>query len=94
MTMHRREFLQATVAASVLLAGSGAGTLGRLAAQQRLTQDDLLQFDPLGSVTLLVTPEGKTSQRTRMMRFTAAFVALIVLQAVWVAWIALHPQLG
>ena len=53
MTMHRREFLQATVAASVLITGSGAGSLGRAAAQQRLTQDDLLQFDPVGSITLL-----------------------------------------
>ena len=49
----RREFLQATAAASAMLAGSGAGPLGRLAAQQRLTQADILRFDPLGTVTIL-----------------------------------------
>lgn len=49
----RREFLQATAAASALLAGSGLGDLGRVAAQQRLTQADITRFDPLGSVTIL-----------------------------------------
>ncbi|ETR76573.1 5'-nucleotidase [Afipia sp. P52-10] len=49
----RREFLQATAAASAMLAGSGAGPLGRLAAQQRLRQADILRFDPLGTVTIL-----------------------------------------
>lgn len=49
----RRDFLQATAAASVLVAGSGMGSLGRAAAQQRLTQDDILRFDPLGTVTIL-----------------------------------------
>ena len=49
----RREFLQATAAASVMLAGSGAGPLGRAAAQQRLSQADILRFEPLGTVTIL-----------------------------------------
>ncbi len=49
----RREFLQATAAASALTIGSGAGSLGRLAAQQRLTQADITRFDPLGTVTIL-----------------------------------------
>jgi sulfur-oxidizing protein SoxB len=49
----RREFLQATAAASVMLTGSGLGPLGRVAAQQRLTQADILRFDPLGTVTIL-----------------------------------------
>jgi sulfur-oxidizing protein SoxB len=49
----RREFLQATAAASVMLAGSGAGSLGRVAAQQRLSQADILRFEPLGTVTIL-----------------------------------------
>ncbi len=48
----RREFLTAAAAAS-LLGGSSAGWLGRLAAQQRLTQDDLLRFEPLGNVTIV-----------------------------------------
>lgn len=49
----RREFLQATAAASALMIGSGAGPLGRVAAQQRLTQADITRFDSLGTVTLL-----------------------------------------
>jgi sulfur-oxidizing protein SoxB len=49
----RREFLQASVAASALVAGGGLGPLGRVAAQQRLTQADILRFDPLGTVTIL-----------------------------------------
>ena len=49
----KREFLQATAAASVLLAGSGLGPIGRVAAQQRLAQADILRFDPLGTLTIL-----------------------------------------
>jgi sulfur-oxidizing protein SoxB len=49
----RRDFLQATAAASALSIGSGLGPLGRAAAQQRLTQADILRFDPLGTVTIL-----------------------------------------
>ena len=49
----RREFLQATSAASALLLGSGLGDLGRAAAQQRLSQANITRFDPLGTVTIL-----------------------------------------
>uniref|UniRef100_Q07M24 Sulfate thiol esterase SoxB n=1 Tax=Rhodopseudomonas palustris (strain BisA53) TaxID=316055 RepID=Q07M24_RHOP5 len=49
----RREFLQATAAASALTLGSGLGPIGRVAAQQRLTQADITRFDALGTVTLL-----------------------------------------
>lgn len=49
----RREFLQATSAASALLVGGGLGSLGRVAAQQRLSQADIMRFDPLGTVTIL-----------------------------------------
>jgi sulfur-oxidizing protein SoxB len=49
----RREFLQATAAASALTIGGGLGSLGRVAAQQRLTQADITKFDPLGTVTIL-----------------------------------------
>ena len=47
----RREFLQW---AAVTTAATGyMGSLTRVAAQQRLTQDDLLKFDSKGSITLL-----------------------------------------
>jgi len=49
----RREFLQASAAASAIVTASGLGSLGRLAAQQKLSEAELLKFDPLGTVTLL-----------------------------------------
>ena len=49
----RREFLQASVAASAIVGASGMGNWSRLAAQQALTQDQLLQFDDYGNVTLI-----------------------------------------
>ena len=49
----RRDFLQVSMAASALYGASGFGNWGRLAAQQRLTQDDLLNFDTFGNVTLI-----------------------------------------
>ena len=49
----RRDFLQASVAASAIVGASGVGNWSRLAAQQTLTQDDLLNFDTTGNVTLI-----------------------------------------
>ena len=49
----RRDFLQVSMAASALYGASGFGNWGRLAGQQRLTQDDLLNFDTFGNVTLI-----------------------------------------
>ena len=49
----RRDFLQATVAASAIYGASGVGNWSRLAAQQAMTQDDLLGFDTYGNVTLI-----------------------------------------
>ncbi len=49
----RREFLQAAAAASVLTAGSGYGDWSRLAAQQALTEAQILDFKSFGNVTLV-----------------------------------------
>ncbi len=49
----RREFLQASVAASAIVGISGFGNWSKLSAQQALTQDQLLQFDDFGNVTLI-----------------------------------------
>lgn len=49
----RREFLQALAAASALATGSGLGPFGRVMAQQRLTQEDILRFEATGNVTLI-----------------------------------------
>ena len=49
----RRDFLQVGMAASAIVGGSGFGNWARLAAQQSLTQDDLLEFDTFGNVSLI-----------------------------------------
>ncbi len=49
----RRDFLQVGMAAAALLGTSGLGNWARLAAQQALTQDDLLRFDTIGNVSLI-----------------------------------------
>ncbi len=49
----RRDFLQVGMAASALVGASGFGNWARLAAQQQLTQDQLLQFDTYGNVSLI-----------------------------------------
>ena len=49
----RRDFLQVSMAASALYGASGFGNWSQLAAQQALTQDQLLQFDTFGNVSLI-----------------------------------------
>ncbi|AXT33887.1 thiosulfohydrolase SoxB [Phaeobacter sp. LSS9] len=49
----RRDFMQVSMAASALVGASGFGNWGRLAAQQKLTQDQLLQFDTYGNISLV-----------------------------------------
>ncbi|NVO22737.1 thiosulfohydrolase SoxB [Donghicola sp. C2-DW-16] len=49
----RRDFLQASMAATALVGASGFGNWSRLAAQQALTQDQLLQFDTFGNISLI-----------------------------------------
>ena len=49
----RRDFLQVSMAAASLTGASGFGSWARLAAQQRLTQDQLLEFETFGNVSLI-----------------------------------------
>ncbi len=49
----RRDFLQTAMAASAIVGGSGFGNWARLAARQALTQDQLLDFDTFGNLTLV-----------------------------------------
>ena len=49
----RRHFFQASMAASALIGASGYGNWSRLSAQQALTQNDLLNFETTGNVTLV-----------------------------------------
>ncbi|UWQ42828.1 thiosulfohydrolase SoxB [Leisingera aquaemixtae] len=49
----RRDFLQVSMAASAMVGASGFGNWARLAAQQSLTQDQLLEFDSFGNISLI-----------------------------------------
>lgn len=49
----RRDFLQTSMAMSALYGASGFGNWSRVAAQQLLTQDQLLEFDTFGNVSLI-----------------------------------------
>jgi sulfur-oxidizing protein SoxB len=49
----RRDFLQVGMAAAAMIGAPGFGGWARLAAQQRLTQDQLLQSDTYGNVSLI-----------------------------------------
>jgi sulfur-oxidizing protein SoxB len=49
----RRDILQIGAAAATITMGGALGPLARVAAQQRLTEDELLKFESLGNVTLL-----------------------------------------
>ena len=48
----RREFLQWTAVTGAFAAGYSGG-LTRIAAQQKISQDDLLRFNAKGTITLL-----------------------------------------
>ncbi|KUJ77815.1 thiosulfohydrolase SoxB [Ruegeria profundi] len=49
----RRDFLQVSMAASALYGASGFGNWARLAAQQSLSQDQLLEFETFGNISLI-----------------------------------------
>jgi len=48
----------------------------------------------LGTVSMLVTPEGQRRREVGKWTFTAALGLLLMLQISWVAWLALRPNLG
>lgn len=45
----------------------------------------------LGSVSMQVAPHALVKQRAETIRFTIAVAALMLLQAIWVGWVALNP---
>ena len=49
----RRDFLQVSMAASSIYGASGFGDWAKLAAQQKLNQDQLLEFKKFGNVSLI-----------------------------------------
>ena len=53
MSISRRDFLQTAMATAAITGASGFGNWARLAAQQTLSQNALLDFDTFGNVTLI-----------------------------------------
>ncbi|MEQ9037744.1 MAG: thiosulfohydrolase SoxB [Silicimonas sp.] len=49
----RRDFLQAAMATTAIYGGLGFGNWSKLAAQQALTQDQLLEFESFGNVSII-----------------------------------------
>ena len=49
----RRDFLQSSMAVAAIYSGSGFGNWSRVAAQQAMTQDQLLDFETFGNVSLI-----------------------------------------
>ncbi|PHQ95379.1 MAG: thiosulfohydrolase SoxB [Marinosulfonomonas sp.] len=49
----RRDILQTSMAAAAIYGGSGFGNWSKLAAQQAMTQDQLLEFDTFGNLSLI-----------------------------------------
>ena len=51
--LSRRDFLQMGIAGAAVLGAAGYGAWSRIGAQQSLTQEDLLEFDTFGNVSLI-----------------------------------------
>ena len=51
--LSRRDFLQVGMATTAIYGSSGFGNFSKLAAQQKLKQEDLLEFDTYGNVSLI-----------------------------------------
>ena len=51
--MISEEILQVSMSAAALYGASGFGNWAKVAAQQSLTQEKLLEFTPFGNVTLM-----------------------------------------
>ena len=51
--LSRRDFLQVGMATTAIYGSSGFGNFSKLAAQQKLKQEDLLEFDTFGNVSLI-----------------------------------------
>ena len=51
--LSRRDFLQVGMATTAIYGSSGFGNFSKLAAQQKLKQEDLLEFDTYGNLSLI-----------------------------------------
>jgi polysaccharide chain length determinant protein (PEP-CTERM system associated) len=78
-----------------LLAGAGAALFVdslRPAFEEAGSLEQLSGRPVIGTVSKLITPQGVRERRTRHLRFGAALGSLLLLQAVWVVWIAVSTK--
>jgi polysaccharide chain length determinant protein (PEP-CTERM system associated) len=85
-----------SIAAS-LLAGAGAALFVdslRPAFDEAQSLEQVCGRPVIGIVSKLVTPQGMRDRHARHLRFGAALGALLLLQAIWVVWIAVSSKLA
>jgi polysaccharide chain length determinant protein (PEP-CTERM system associated) len=79
-----------------LLAGAGAALFVdslRPAFDEAKSLEQMSGRPVIGTVSTLVTAQGVRDRHARHLRFGAALGALLLLQAVWVAWIAVSSKI-
>jgi 2',3'-cyclic-nucleotide 2'-phosphodiesterase (5'-nucleotidase family) len=74
----RRDFLQTSMAAAALYGTSGFGNWARVAAQQALTQDKLLEFDTFGNVSLIHVTDIHAQLKPIYFREPSVNIALMM----------------
>ena len=80
----------------VVAAGVGAALLAenlRPAFDDAKALESLSARPVIGTVSMILTPQALREQRSGLLRFGVACGVLLVLQAVWVAWIAMNPKI-
>jgi polysaccharide chain length determinant protein (PEP-CTERM system associated) len=80
-----------------LLAGCGAALFAdslRPAFDEAKSLEQLSGRPVIGTVSKLITPQGLLERRARHLRFGAALSVLLLLQALWVVWIAVSTKVG
>jgi polysaccharide chain length determinant protein (PEP-CTERM system associated) len=78
-----------------LLAGAGAALFVdslRPAFDEARSLEQISGRPVIGTVSKLVTPQGVRERRARHLRFGAALGSLLLLQAIWVVWIAVNSK--
>ena len=78
-----------------LLAGAGAALFVdslRPAFDEARSLEQISGRPVIGTVSKLVTPQGVRERRARHLRFGAALGSLLLLQAIWVVWIAVSSK--
>lgn len=80
-----------------LLAGAGAALFAdslRPSFDDARSLEEMAGRPVIGTVSRLVTPQGVRERRARHLRFGAALGSLLLLQAIWVVWIALGSKVA